>query len=43
MKMPLAAAHEPLVGTKRTCRGGPTTSAVEGRTDMPFKLADVRV
>jgi hypothetical protein len=24
-------------------RGGPTTSAVEGRTDVPFKLADVRV
>src|SRR5258706_9329954 len=30
-------------GTTRTGWGGPTTSAVEGRTDMPFKLADVRV
>jgi len=31
------------VGTTRTCRGGPTTSAVGGRTDMPFKRADFRV
>jgi len=38
-----AAVHESPYGTKRTCWGGPTTSAVEGRTDMPFKLADVRV
>ena len=27
-------------GTTRTCRGGPTTSAVGGITDMPFKRAD---
>ena len=31
------------IGTTRTCRGGPTTSAVGGRTDMPFKRADFRV
>ena len=30
-------------GTKRTCRGGLTTSAVEGRTDMPFKQGHFRV
>src|SRR6185295_19803195 len=30
-------------GTTRTCRGGPTTSAVGGRTDMPFKRADFLV
>jgi hypothetical protein len=27
-------------GTTRACRGGPTTSAVRGGTDMPFKRAD---
>jgi hypothetical protein len=32
-----------VVGTTRTCRGGPTTLLLKGRTDMPFKLADVRV
>src|SRR6266850_2738389 len=37
IEMRIAAAHESACGTKRTCRGGPTTSAVEGRTDMPFK------
>jgi DNA-binding response OmpR family regulator len=37
------ALHESLDGTKRTCRGGPTTSAVEGRTDMPFKRANFRL
>jgi hypothetical protein len=30
------------VGTTRT-RGGPTTSAVGGRTDMPLRRADFRV
>jgi hypothetical protein len=28
--------HMSLVGTFRTCRGGLTTSALEGRTDIPF-------
>jgi hypothetical protein len=26
-----------VFGTKRTKRGGPTMSVVEGRTDMPFQ------
>src|SRR3979409_2662435 len=30
-------------GTSRTCRGGPKTSALEGRTDIPVKRADFRV
>jgi len=38
----LTAVDESPVGTKRTCRGGPTTSAVEGRTDMPFKQEHFR-
>jgi hypothetical protein len=32
-----------LLAATRTWRGGPSTSAVEGRTDMPFKRADFRV
>jgi hypothetical protein len=28
-------------GTTRTWRGGPTTSAVGGTTDMPFKRANI--
>jgi hypothetical protein len=31
----IAAVHESLVGTKRTCRGRLTTSAPEGKTDVP--------
>jgi hypothetical protein len=38
-----AALHESGCGTTRTCRGDPTTSAVGGRTNMPFKRADFRV
>jgi hypothetical protein len=40
---PLGNRGMSLLGTKRTCRGGPTTSAVEGRTDMPFKRANFRL
>jgi hypothetical protein len=29
-------------GTKRTCRGGLTMSAVEGRTDIPRKRSHFR-
>jgi hypothetical protein len=36
----IAAVHESVHGTTRTCPGGPTTSAVGGGTDMPFKRAD---
>jgi hypothetical protein len=32
-----------LVGTTRTWRSGPTTSAVGAGTDVPFKRADFRV
>jgi hypothetical protein len=38
-----AAVHESEAGTTRTCLSGLTMSAVGGRTDMPFKLADFRV
>jgi hypothetical protein len=31
-----AAVHESGFGTKRTWLGGLTTSAVEGRTDLPI-------
>jgi hypothetical protein len=32
-----------LIGTKRTCRGGPTTSDLEGTTDVPCKQGYFRV
>jgi hypothetical protein len=32
-----------VVGTNRTCRSDPMTSAVEGRTDMPFRRANFRL
>ena len=31
------------VGTNRTCRGGLTTSALEGTTDVPCKRGHFRV
>jgi hypothetical protein len=34
MMMLFAAVHESVVGTKRTYRDGPATSAVRGRTDL---------
>jgi hypothetical protein len=30
-------------GTKRTCRDSLTMSALEGRTDVPFKLSHFRL
>ena len=43
IELPFAAAYESLCGTNRTCRVDPTKSAIEGRTDMPFKRANFRV
>ena len=37
VKKVLANPEPSTHGTKRTCRGGLTMSALEGRTDMPLK------
>ena len=43
IKMLFAAVHESGPGTKRTCRGGAATSALEGTTDVPCKQGHFRV
>ena len=42
-EMLFAAVHESESGTFRTCRGGLTMSALEGRTDMRLVPGHFRV
>ena len=43
VKKALANPEPSTHGTNRTCRSDPMTSAVEGRTDMPFRRANFRL
>ena len=43
IEMPFVAAHESVVGTKRTCRSGHWMPAVGSRTDVWQLARDVRV
>ena len=43
MTMLFAAVRESVVGTKQTCQGDLTMSALEGRTDVPCKRGHFRL